>query len=176
MGTRRLIASIRNGKSLVVADEAATSNAFSSVPGFDPLVLWGTPATPGVPWDGVDQSVGATVLPAVGATKLMVVTFPPDSVMMADDFDPQAAGSEYAQRLPGLAELMEAENPGMHATDTIDYDIVLEGEITVEFDDGACVDLKTGDVLIQYGTRHGWRNRTNKPAKMIFVLVGAQRS
>lgn len=176
MTPRRIIATVRDGKSVVVEDAPAPSNAFAAVPGFDPAVLWKTPSMPTVVWDGLDPVPSITnVLPDVGGTTLWLVTFPPDAVMMADDFDADAAGGEYVARLPGLAELFEPENPGMHRSDTIDYDIVLDGEISVEFDDGATIDLKRGDVLIQYGTRHAWRNRSDAPATLIFVLIGAKR-
>ena len=95
--------------------------------------------------------------------------------MAEPGFDPMAAGAEYMQRLPGLAELFEPDSPGMHTSDTIDYDIVLDGKISVEFDDGAMVNLSKGDILVQYGTRHAWRNVSTEPATMIFVLIGAAR-
>ena len=106
----------------------------------------------------------------------MMVTFPPDSVMMSSDFDPAAAGAEYMSRLPGLAERFEPESPGMHTTDTVDYGILTEGEISLELDDGKVVALKPGDVVVQNGTRHAWRNRGTRPATLIFVLIGANRS
>ena len=177
MSNRRIIAAHHNGRSVVIEDKLAPGNSFDAVPGFNPAVIWGTPPSPTIPWDGNDLSADApSVMPEFGGTRLFVVTFPPDSVMGGPDFDPQAAGAEYSRRLPGLAELFEADNPGMHTSDTIDYDIVLDGEISVEFDDQATVDLRRGDILIQYGTRHAWRNRGSAPATMIFVLIGARRT
>lgn len=176
MTTRRIIASHQNGRSVVAEDLDAPTNPFSTVPGFNPAVIWGTPPAPTVPWDGVDLAANSTtVMPEAGGTRLFVVTFPPDSIMAEPGFDPVAAGAEYMQRLPGLAELFEPDSPGMHTTDTIDYDIVLDGKISVEFDDGAMVNLSKGDILVQYGTRHAWRNVSNEPATMIFVLIGANR-
>ena len=105
----------------------------------------------------------------------MIVRFPPDAVFAEPAFDPVAAGREQSLHIPGLAECFEAENPGMHVTDTLDYDIVLEGEIWLELDDGAEVHLRQGDVAIQCGTRHAWRNKGSRPATMAFVLIGAVR-
>ena len=82
----------------------------------------------------------------------MKVTFPPDSVMMSPSFDPAAVGAEYMSRLPGLAERFEPESPGMHTTDSVDYGILMEGEISLELDDGKTVALKPGDVVVQNGT------------------------
>jgi uncharacterized cupin superfamily protein len=105
----------------------------------------------------------------------MVVTFPPDAVMMSPGFDPAAAGAEYMAVLPGLAECFEPEHPGMHTTSTIDYGMLLDGEIHLELDGGATKKLSPRDVVVQNGTRHAWRNRSDKPATMLFVLVGARR-
>jgi hypothetical protein len=106
----------------------------------------------------------------------MVVTFPPDSVMMSETFDPVAAGREYRENLPGLAEKFEADDPGMHRTDSVDYGIVLQGEIWLELDGGRQVHLKPHDTVIQNGTRHAWRNKSDAPTTMAFVLIGARRA
>lgn len=63
----------------------------------------------------------------------------------------------------------------MHVTDSVDYDVVLEGEIVLELDDGQTVELTKHDV-VQHGTRHPWRNTNDQPATMLFVLVGANRA
>lgn len=105
----------------------------------------------------------------------MIVRFPPDTVMASASFDPVAAAAEQRHHLPGLAELFEPDAPGMHTTDTVDYDIVLDGEIWLELDDGAEIHLRQGDVAIQCGTRHAWRNKSDSPVTMAFVLVGATR-
>ncbi|RYF63003.1 MAG: cupin domain-containing protein, partial [Comamonadaceae bacterium] len=65
---------------------------------------------------------------------------------------------------------------GMHTTDSIDYDIVLEGEITLELDDGQQVQLRKHEVAVQHGNRHAWRNLSDQPATMLFVLLGAART
>jgi mannose-6-phosphate isomerase-like protein (cupin superfamily) len=63
----------------------------------------------------------------------------------------------------------------MHTTDTIDYDIILSGEIWMEVDDGVEVHLKAGDCVIQNGTRHAWRNKGTKNCIMASILIGAKR-
>lgn len=175
--TRLIVTSHRNGKSSVGMDQSIPARPFASVPVFDTALLWGTTAVPSVPWDGRNVADGGkSVLPEVGETRLMKVTFPPDSVMMSPDFDPTSAGAEYMSRLPGLAERFEPESPGMHTTDSVDYGILMEGEITLELDDGMTIALKPGDVVVQNGTRHAWRNPGTKPATLFFVLIGAERS
>jgi quercetin dioxygenase-like cupin family protein len=64
--------------------------------------------------------------------------------------------------------------PGrMHRTETIDYVIVLAGEIDMDMDQST-VHLKAGDILIQRGTNHSWVNRGDKPARLAFVLIDAE--
>jgi mannose-6-phosphate isomerase-like protein (cupin superfamily) len=173
---RLIVTSHQNGTSSTGLDQSIPAKPFTSVPGFDTTLIWGTAAVPSVPWDGRNIADGRkSVLPEVGETRLMKVTFPPDSVMMSPNFDPAAAGAEYMSRLPGLAERFEPESPGMHTTDSVDYGILLEGEISLELDDGKTVALKAGDVVVQNGTRHAWRNPGTKPATLIFVLIGARR-
>jgi hypothetical protein len=70
---------------------------------------------------------------------------------------------------------MEPENPGMHTTPTIDYGFVLNVEIWLELDDGKTVHLKEHDVVVQNGARHAWRNKSDKPVTMAFVLIGAKQ-
>ena len=58
----------------------------------------------------------------------------------------------------------------MHRTETIDYAIVLSGEITMVLDDRD-VELKAGDIVIQCGTNHAWSNRSNAPCVVAFILI-----
>jgi oxalate decarboxylase/phosphoglucose isomerase-like protein (cupin superfamily) len=64
-------------------------------------------------------------------------------------------------------------HPFMHRTETIDYAVVLEGEIVMLLDDQD-VHLKAGDVVVQRGTNHAWSNRSDKPCKMLYVLIDGE--
>ncbi|HKV05331.1 MAG TPA: cupin domain-containing protein [Candidatus Acidoferrales bacterium] len=72
--------------------------------------------------------------------------------------------------LPGFSQKESGAPPFMHRTETVDYGIVLEGEIFLLLDDSE-VRLKAGDVVVQRGTDHAWENRSAKPARIAFVLV-----
>jgi quercetin dioxygenase-like cupin family protein len=61
----------------------------------------------------------------------------------------------------------------MHRTQTVDYAVILEGELTLLLDEED-VKLKAGDVVIQRGTNHGWRNVSNKPCRILFVLLDGE--
>jgi hypothetical protein len=176
---RRVIAgSGPDGKATVLEDGAAPrTDELSSLPGFSSTLVWCSPADAVVGGGEVRDTTrdAATVLPAAGATSLLVVTFPPDSTMARSDFDPIAYGEEFARMDPPFAARFDPDHPGMHSTDSIDYDVVLEGEITLELDDGRQVVLKRHDVAVQHGNRHAWRNHSDKPATMLFMLIGAPR-
>lgn len=175
---KRVVTGVRGGKSVFISEgPVPNAHVYDSIPGFMTSVCWATAPVPQLPigdWEAARP--GTTITPPPGETRLMVVTFPPDAVMSSPDFDPNEAELEQARHLPGLAERFEPANPGMHTTDTLDYDIVLDGEIWLELDDGAEVHLKRGDVVVQCGTRHAWRNKGTRAATMAFVLVGARRS
>jgi hypothetical protein len=174
---RRVVTGIQNGKSVFVSDGPVPNvHHYEGIPQFMTSVCWATAATPELPASEVEAAPPLLrVPPAPGETRLMIVRFPPDSVFAGPGFDPALADQEQAAHIPGLAELFEQDNPGMHTTDTVDYDIVLDGEIWLELDDGAVAHLRRGDVAVQCGTRHAWRNKGTEPATMAFVLIGAER-
>jgi quercetin dioxygenase-like cupin family protein len=61
-------------------------------------------------------------------------------------------------------------HPFMHRTESVDYAVVLEGEITMLLDEED-LELKAGDIVIQRGTNHAWSNRSGKPVRMLYVLM-----
>jgi len=82
---------------------------------------------------------------------------------------------ELSQKIPGMAEHFERDTPGMHTSETLDYGIVIRGEMILELDDGKTVHLRQGDCVVQNGTRHRWRNPLSEPCLMAFVLIGGVR-
>ncbi|WP_256674374.1 cupin domain-containing protein [Pseudomonas tumuqii] len=138
--------------------------------------LWTTPDQPRLSEAPEDLTrLQGSLIPGVGGTSLLAVSFPPDSVMAAP-LDPQRAFEQMAAALPGLFECFEADHPGMHKTPTIDYGVLLEGELWLELDNGEQRLVRAGDVVIQNGTRHAWRNKSEQPAKAIFFMLGASNS
>jgi hypothetical protein len=166
-----------DGKAVFVDDAPAPrAAAFTSVPGHAFAQVWSTAPGAGLPAPACDPTqAGGSLLPAPGGSSFLVVAFPPDAVMTGPGFDGAAAGAELGAALPGLIDTFEPDHPGMHTTDSIDYGIVLDGEIWLELDDGATRHLRRGDVVVQNGTRHAWRNRSGATATMAFVLLGAAR-
>ena len=173
MKLRRIVTGTNDkGESYFASDAIAPVAAdFKHTPGFALSVVWATKA--GGAASSVDPTPSlSSVVPGLGETRLMLITFPPDSVMADPAFNPQEAGKEFAQHLPGLAETFEMESPGMHRTQTVDYGIVLDGELWLELDNAQTRAVKKGDIVIQNGTRHAWRNPGTRPATVAFVLIG----
>jgi hypothetical protein len=178
MSIRRVVtAKNADGRSVVVSDGPSPREiALKHTPGFISAPIWMSAGTPRLPAAGNDpmSTSGFSLLPDPGGSTFMIVTFPPDSVMMSADFDPAKAGPEHLEAAPGIAETFELENPGMHTTPTVDYAVVLDGEIWLELDDGKTVHLKPCDTVVQQGARHGWRNKGDRAATLAFVLLGAK--
>lgn len=171
---RRIVTSHDEAGASMVALDAAPprSDAFEHIPGMMSRLVWATDGAPALPFSGTDPTQTITsIVPPAGGTRFLVVTFPPDSVFASPEFDPAAAAAENLRISPGLAERFEPD--GMHATPTVDYGIVLDGEIWLELDDGRSALLRRHDVVVQQGTRHAWRNKSSAPATLAFVLIGA---
>lgn len=172
---RRIVVANVQGRSKVVeVGQPPRAHAAEHTPGFEQAVMWATAPVPSVGTPDEDPTPALTSLvPEPGGTRVIMLTLPPDSVFADPSFDPAASAVEMAAIAPGLAELFEADSPGMHTTPTVDYDVVLEGELCLELSDGEIL-VGPGDFVVQHGTRHAWRNRTDKPAKLLAVLVGAR--
>ena len=172
--TRVVTGSTPSGSSEVVSvSPPPRTSVFQHIPGMVSRLVWATAPVPTLPFDGADPTAAVTsFVPGPGETRFIVVTFPPDAVFVAASFDPEAAARENLAISPGLAERFEPD--GMHTTPTVDYGIVLDGEIWLELDDGQSTLLRQHDVVIQQGTRHAWRNKSELAATIAFVLIGGK--
>lgn len=147
---------------------------FKALRGMTTSVLWAT--APNARSDASNDPVPtlSCLHPQPGGTLLMMLTLPPDSVAAEPGFDPITLAEEYARNLPGLADTFEKDAPGFHTTQTVDYIIVLQGNLTLEMDNEE-VELGPQDVVVQNGTRHAWRNRSEAPVILACVLIGARK-
>ncbi len=112
------------------------------------------------------------ILPPANGTIVRIIEWP------AEPADPaelrRQMDKTFAQMYPDAhRDVKPGEHPGMHQTDTVDYAILLEGEVVAIMEEGETV-MRAGDVLIQRGTNHAWANRSGKPAKMAFILIDAK--
>jgi quercetin dioxygenase-like cupin family protein len=95
------------------------------------------------------------------------------SVFRIVDFVPSSQATPTAVQGVHHSEERSKRHPGFHMTDTVDYALVLEGEVWAVLDDTETL-LKAGDVLIQRGTYHAWDNRSEQVCRIAFILIDAE--
>jgi hypothetical protein len=144
----------------------------AAIPGVVFHEVWNTSASPALIDNGADPTLGPLVLPPpASGTRLRFVDIPPDSDELL------AHGAERVKE--GFAEVgdvaastigADSPHPLMHRTESIDYGVVIEGELTLLLDHGEVV-VRPGSVVVQRGTNHAWANRSGKPCRILFVLV-----
>ena len=162
------------GKAVFASDQEVTPIAVSLFPGIEFHRLWGGDGAPRFPDAGAMPEY-TSYFPPVGGFRFWVFTLPPGNSHQQDDANVDAATgrAELETKLPGLAQYLEPDEPGMHTTPTVDCEMVVAGEITLELDDGATVTLRPGDTVVQNGTRHRWRNHGTVPATVVVFICGA---
>ena len=163
-----------DGRSVFVSDEDVAPTTISLSPGSEFHRLWGSDSVPSLPTDGSLPPHHAYFPPA-GGYRFGFFTVPPAGQALPADLDIAAAFEEMEERLPGMAAHMEPADPGMHTTDTVDFEVVISGQVGCELDDGAKVTLNPGDTFVQNGTRHRWSNPGSVPAVLFVALIGANR-
>lgn len=141
--------------------------------------VWNTTETPVM----IDAASGEpfedaiTLAPPQNGTRIRVLDIPPD--------DPSFETMTPEERIAHFAEIGAGDavadggtserHAHMHKTETVDYGIVLEGEIVLIMDEGETL-CKAGDIIIQRGTNHGWANRSDKNCRIAFILIDGKFS
>jgi uncharacterized cupin superfamily protein len=163
-----------SGKAVVLADGHPPVVVRSPVqPGLAFHEIWNTTAMPqplAATFDEPTLAHSGTAPPRNG-TVIRIVDLPPEGPD-GPNFDKEQSRELFGA--VGLAENAERHRPGrhplMHRTESVDYGIVLSGEIVLLLDEQE-VHLKAGDVVVQRGTVHAWTNRTAQTCRMAFVLT-----
>jgi mannose-6-phosphate isomerase-like protein (cupin superfamily) len=165
------------GKSRVVDDSEVEPITSELMPGYEAYRLWGTDERPTFPGDGSPRSAEAWYPPRNGS-RFMVNRIPPGEVNVPPDLDTAAALAELERKMPGAMAAADpaADAPGMHTTDSLDYVVVVSGEITLQVDDGRQTVLRAGDVVVQNGTRHTWLNHGAEYCTIVGVAIGGDRT
>jgi hypothetical protein len=161
-----------NGKAVVASDTEVDGFRPTLMSGSEFHTLWGADAAPHFPDDG-QISGYQSYFPPVGGFRFGFFTVPPESQATAPPADLDAAIAEFEAGMPGLTDYLEPDAPGMHTTDTIDFEVVLDGEVWLELDNEVEVHLTPGDTVVQNGTRHAWRNHGDKACRLAVFLIGA---
>ena len=150
-----------------------------SNPGLTFYELYRTEGVPQLSGLEPDPMIGGTkAFPGPGGTMFRLISYPPKR---PEGYKPppgvtfESALKEMSDKVPGMGDHFERGAPGMHTSDTIDYGVVVRGEMTLELDDGQKVHLRQGDCIVQNGTRHRWRNPLPEPCLMAFISVGGKR-
>ncbi|MCW5657994.1 MAG: cupin domain-containing protein [Burkholderiaceae bacterium] len=162
-----------DGKAIVASDgPLPTVVEIAAIPGTVFHEVWSTQGAPAPVDNGADPTTGPLMLPPPKhGTRMRFVDIPPDT----PEFLAHGAGrmkQAFAQIGDEKASTVRAHSPHplMHRTESVDYGIVIEGEMTLVLDDSEVL-LKPGSVVIQRGTNHAWANRSGRPCRMLFVLV-----
>jgi len=163
------------GRARIVDDRGVAPITSELMPGMAAYRLWGRDERPVFPDDGAPRPAEAWYPPREGS-RFMINTVPPGEMVPAPGVDTVAALAELERQMPGAMAVAEPDAPGMHTTDSIDYVLVVAGEVTLELDDGEQTVLRAGDVVIQNGTRHAWRNSGDGPCTIVGVAIGADRA
>ena len=150
-----------------------------SNPGLTFYELYMTEGVPGLTGLESDPMLkGTKAFPGPGGTMFRLISYPPKR---PEGYKPppgvtfESALRELSEKVPSMGDHFDRNAPGMHTTDTIDYAIVVRGEMTLELDDGQKVHLRQGDCIVQNGTRHRWRNPLPEPCLMAFISIGGKR-
>ena len=166
------------GRSVVLSDGLTpTLKTHPLRPGHKSTEIWRTSEAP-VPIGAAEPDPTfpgpGTIHPAPGGTVIRVAEWAPET-QATRNLTPEAAreiframGNEEASRYG-----RGGRHPIMHRTETVDYAVILEGELTLILDQEDVV-LRAGDVVIQRGTSHSWANRSDKPCRILFVLIDGQ--
>ncbi|MFM9967659.1 MAG: cupin domain-containing protein [Burkholderiales bacterium] len=177
---RRIVTGFNaEGKSIFTADEVAPLKENPARPGHRSWPVWATSQLP-VSVNEPDHGPEAHgIMPPKGGSFLKIVDIAPEPSDSAERTSTIERIREVMKKgghnpEPGVRRNFEARHPGMHETDTIDYAIVLKGEVYAMMDEGEKL-MKEGDVLIQRGTNHAWSNRSGAMCRIAFVLVEATR-
>ncbi len=162
-----------DGKAIVASDGPLPTVAeIAAIPGTVFHEVWSTAGSPAPVDNGADPTVGPLMLPPPPqGTRIRFVDIPPDTA----EFLAEGAArmkAAFAQIGDEKASTVRPHSPHplMHRTESVDYGIVIDGEMTLVLDDAEVL-LRPGSVVVQRGTNHAWANRSGRPCRMLFVLV-----
>jgi cupin domain len=162
------------GKSVFLSDELVDPVSVSFLPGVEFYTLASGDAAPSV-MPGASLPSSREFFPRSGGFRFVVSTVPPGTVRSPENVDKKPLLAEIEQKLPGLLSASERE-PGMHTSHTLDFVTILAGDVGLELDDGATVELHAGDFVVQIGARHRWHNNGTERAVLLSAIIGADES
>jgi len=168
-----------DGKAIIVPDVPPMNKQLIGGPGGPTFFeVWHTAETPAMitAQPGAFNEASLVLPPPGNGTRIRVIEFPPegDEIRKLTGADAQAKFKSMGDEGASTSKA-GAPHPLMHRTQTVDYGIVLEGEITMVLDRGETI-ARAGDVIIQNGTNHAWANRSGRVCRMAFILIDGRFS
>jgi mannose-6-phosphate isomerase-like protein (cupin superfamily) len=167
------------GRAIIQSDAAPERVKTLSGGGPTFYEVWNTRESPAAidKSSGEPQEDGIVLAPPRNGTRIRVLDIPPetDDIKQVDAAQARALFAQIGAADASTNTTGSARHPHMHRTETIDYGIVLEGEITLLVDIGE-VTVRAGDIVIQRGTNHGWANRSGKNCRIAFILIDGKFS
>ena len=166
MTARLVVTGHQDGRSVFVRDDEVES---VEMPGAGYLYpFWSANEAASLPGPG-ENPRAPEFFPPLGGVRFFTMVMTPGEAATVEQGGSDHLGGD-------LAASMDADDPGMHATDSTDFALVTSGCVGLELDDKAEVVLSAGDACVQNGTRHRWRVIGDEPATITFVVIGARRS
>jgi mannose-6-phosphate isomerase-like protein (cupin superfamily) len=167
-----------DGKSVVAMDgEPPHIVSFPSVPGTYFFEIWKTHTMP-VPVDnGADPTLGPRRMgPTPNGCAVRIVQIAPEKdVKLPSTVQEMEQHFRETGSPEAATSRLGAPHPLMHRTESVDFGILIDGELTLILDDSE-VQLKPGDIVVQRGTNHAWSNRGATPCRIVFVLLDGSYS
>jgi len=169
---RRVVTGLDDvGRSVIVSDTDVAPVRTRLLPGAEWQLLWSDDA----PALGSAPPVGTPAyFPPPGGVRFGTFTLPPGDAAPPVGDDLAAARAEMDTVLPGLRETLMTDSSGRHATASVDLELVLAGEVTLELPDGQVARLRAGDAVVQNGAVHRWVNTGDVPAVIALVMLGVR--
>ncbi|WP_227979619.1 cupin domain-containing protein [Nocardia spumae] len=168
------------GQGRVLADDSVDPLTLALLPGAEIHRMWELDALPALPVDRMPADGGTSYFPTAGGVRFGFISVPPGL-----SYEPDPGLSEEAmatvvaeaeEKLPGMMAAFDPEHPGVHATESIDFVVVLRGEGRMRLGNGVDVALRPGDSVVQHGTPHAWFNDGTEPFVFCYTLCGVDRN
>ena len=162
-----------NGQAIITTDGPLTQVVkLAAIPGTVFHVVWATSQSPAFVGNDADPTLAPLGLPPPSlGTRIRFVDIPPDTAgFLANGAASMGAAFDEIGGRSASTVAASSPHPLMHRTQSVDYGVVISGELTLVLDQGERL-LTQGCVVVQRGTNHAWANRSGAPCRMLFVLV-----
>jgi mannose-6-phosphate isomerase-like protein (cupin superfamily) len=171
--TRRVVTGHNADGKAVILQDGPVPKVYDQL-GQEGLVfmeVWETRATPApiVAKENEPTDHELHLVPPKNGVRIRVLDIPTDKATFGENVAAEA--KQIFDRIgAGSAHTANAPHPFMHRTETVDFGIVLDGELVLILDEGETT-VRAGDIVVQRGTNHAWSNRSDRPCRIAFVLI-----